>query len=345
MNNLVSVIIPVYNVRPYVAEALDSVIFQTYENLEIIVIDDGSSDGSGAICDEYARRDRRIQVVHQKNKGLSTARNVGLNQMTGDIVAFLDPDDAYDHRMIEIMLKEMNKQKADIVICGFSTHKTKGRMKPKTAKRINKKSRVLSKSDMQMEILNAHFESAPWNKIYKKAIWRDLRFPDGYVYEGTYIVFDIFEKAERTVIINESLIMYRNRPGSISNTCSVKNIHDAEYAYDHFIAFVEEHIPDLFSRVQSERLRQAHVRGMMADYMKYSCKYPGDLQGRNTLREMLVKAREETGLKHCSMPVRLGYYPVLLCPRLCMPLYDSYRAVRKLRQVIQPLSIFGRRDL
>lgn len=79
--------------------------------------------------------------------------------------------------------------------------------------------------------------------------------------------------------------------------------------------------------------------GPMAEYIRYSCKHPEDLQGRNTLREMLVKAREETGLKHCSLPARLGYYPVLLCPRLCMPLYDSYRVVRTLRKVIHSLSI------
>ena len=96
MNELVSVIIPVFNVRPYLEEALDSVIHQSYENLEIIIINDGSNDGSGEICDEYAVKDKRIRVIHQENRGLSAARNAGLDCMTGDYVAFLDPDDAYD---------------------------------------------------------------------------------------------------------------------------------------------------------------------------------------------------------------------------------------------------------
>ena len=90
----VSVIIPVYNVEPYIVEALESVIHQTYENLEILVIDDGSTDGSGVICDNYAGKDARICVIHQENKGLSSARNAGLDRMTGDAVAFLDSDDA-----------------------------------------------------------------------------------------------------------------------------------------------------------------------------------------------------------------------------------------------------------
>ncbi len=99
MDPLVSVIVPVYNVLPYLQEALDSLIGQTYRELEIILIDDGSTDGSGDVCDEYAERDQRINVIHQENKGLSAARNVGLDEANGDYIAFLDPDDAF-HRKI-----------------------------------------------------------------------------------------------------------------------------------------------------------------------------------------------------------------------------------------------------
>ena len=165
MNNtpLVSVIIPVYNVAPYLREALDSVIYQTYTNLEILVIDDGSTDGSGAICDEYARRDSRIRVVHQENKGLSTARNIGLDMMTGDIVAFLDSDDAFDHRMVEVMLNEMHH--ADIAVCGFSVHRGMMRMHPKESRN---RRRILSRTEALREIMNGRMETAPWNKLYKK---------------------------------------------------------------------------------------------------------------------------------------------------------------------------------
>lgn len=97
-------------VSPYLPEALDSVIHQTYKNLEIIIIDDGSTDGSGRICDEYAGKDCRIRLIHQENKGLSAARNAGLNIMTGDVIAFLDSDDAYHPEYIEIMLAAMNRE-------------------------------------------------------------------------------------------------------------------------------------------------------------------------------------------------------------------------------------------
>ena len=135
MEGLVSVIIPVYNVRPYLNEALDSVLDQSYENLEIIIIDDGSTDGSSELCDEYGKKDARICVIHQDNRGLSAARNAGLDHMTGDLVAFLDSDDAYDPEYILTMLSAMYPQNAafsepvDVVVCKYTVHYSTGEMK------------------------------------------------------------------------------------------------------------------------------------------------------------------------------------------------------------------------
>lgn len=116
MEPLVSVIIPVYNVRPYLREALDSVINQTYQNLEIIIVDDGSRDGSETICDEY-KADSRVKVIHQRNRGLSSARNTGMDNVTGEIIAFLDPDDVIHPDMINTLVTIMQEQEADIVCC------------------------------------------------------------------------------------------------------------------------------------------------------------------------------------------------------------------------------------
>ena len=127
MEPLVSVIIPVYNVRPYLREALESVLGQTYRNLEILIINDGSNDGSEAVCDEYEKKDPRITVVHQENKGLSTARNVGLNRRTGDYVAFLDPDDAFHPDMIWILMGALRRNGAKIAVCGIISSRTEGK--------------------------------------------------------------------------------------------------------------------------------------------------------------------------------------------------------------------------
>ena len=175
---LISVIIPVYNVESYIVEALESVIHQTYENLEILVIDDGSTDGSGVICDKYARDDARIFVMHQENKGLSSARNVGLDRMTGDAVAFLDPDDAYEVAFIEKLLAPMLLEDADVTVCNFSVHHTTGKLKhdgervlPLSAAGIyNHNSGLCALTDRSINV-------SVWNKLYHRKLWQEIRFP------------------------------------------------------------------------------------------------------------------------------------------------------------------------
>ena len=143
MNPLVSVIIPVYNVAPYLREALDSVIGQTYHNLEILIIDDGSTDGSESICDEY-KSDARVTVIHQKNGGLSNARNTGLDLAQGEFVCFLDPDDAYDTFFVERLIAPMISDHHDIAVCRFSVYKTTGRMHDPAKKFMRKSKRKTS---------------------------------------------------------------------------------------------------------------------------------------------------------------------------------------------------------
>ena len=328
MNNcgLVTVIIPVYNVRRYLAEALDSVIRQTYENLEIIVIDDGSTDGSSLICDEFAGKDSRIKVIHQENRGLSTARNVGLDRMTGEYVAFLDSDDAFCPGMIQTLLNAIITQQADIAVCDFSVHKTQGQMKYNSADEV--RSIVVDRDECCRIILNGKINAAPWNKLYRSKIWKELRFPNGHVYEGSYIAFDIMYQANKIVITDEKLVMHRNRPGSICDSWTLNNIRDKQYAYDHYYPFVVAHTPELFTERQLEQLRRSHVQGQMACYMQYSRLYPGDRDGRTIIRNMFVQAVKEVGLNRCSIPVRIGYYPILMFPRLCGILYRLYRAVK-----------------
>ena len=127
MEPLVSVIIPVYNVLPYIREALDSVLHQTWQRLEIFIVDDGSDDGSEAVCDEY-RRDDRVIVIHQENRGLSGARNTGLDRMTGEYVAFLDSDDAFHPEMIQRMLEAVRRTGAELAVCGYEIRRSEGRL-------------------------------------------------------------------------------------------------------------------------------------------------------------------------------------------------------------------------
>lgn len=168
-DELVSVIIPVFNVKPYLAEALDSVLNQSYDNLEIIVIDDGSTDGSEEICDEYKNKDNRIIVFHQENKGLSSARNTGLDRANGQFISFLDPDDAMHPDMFQILLTTMKKENADIAVCGFSFINTQDRMPISDIAKDKINSKAIDKNETLQKIFNGCIDTAVWNKLYTRA--------------------------------------------------------------------------------------------------------------------------------------------------------------------------------
>ena len=125
---LVSVIVPVFNVKSFLPEALDSLLAQTYQKLEIILVDDGSNDGSEKICDAFAKNDGRIRVIHKQNEGVSAARNTGLSVMHGEVVAFLDSDDAFHPEFVRTMLTAMQTEDADMAICKYSLYKTERKM-------------------------------------------------------------------------------------------------------------------------------------------------------------------------------------------------------------------------
>ena len=225
---MVSVIIPVYNVLPYLKESLDSVTNQTYKNLEIIIVDDGSTDGSASVCDSY-KTDSRVKVIHQENKGLSGARNAGLELATGEYIAFLDSDDAFLLNMIQTMVEGIERSKADIAVCGFDIvyskkNMTESRFFKKRGFRIEKEE-TLSK-DEAVIYLTRKVKTCVWNKLYRKELWDNLRFPEGRVFEDVWVLPDLLDKINRVHLISESLILYRQRPGSITSTVNEKIIED-----------------------------------------------------------------------------------------------------------------------
>ena len=279
VKSLVSIIIPVFNVRPYLEECLDSVINQTYRNLEILVIDDGSNDSSGDVCDKYATKDPRIIAIHQDNCGLSAARNTGLDQITGDVVAFLDSDDAYQPAMIQTALEALDDNCADIVVCGFSIHDTQARMEVKSDRinnRIKKDNEIIDREEALKRVYSGRINAAPWNKLYKKEIWDGLRFPKGHIFEGTYMVLDLFDRAKRVVLVNRALIMHRNRPESVSNTYTMKHAQDSMYVHDHYEAFVRDHSPEVFSEKQVQTAIKGRIRRAEGAFYHYAFCHPDE---------------------------------------------------------------------
>lgn len=211
---LLSVIIPVYNVCHYLKDCVDSVQNQTYKNLEIILVDDGSTDGSGVQCDEYSAVDKRIKVIHKTNEGLSVARNVGMRISTGDIIGFVDSDDIIHKDMYRCLIELLCRFSADIAFCSY----TKFGSEIETRMFDNKV--VCYTSD---EILDNYvngnkeylFTPSVWKRIYRKEVIGNSQFPKGRCYEDLVWSAEVFSKSRLCVSVNQGFYMYRIRGDSI----------------------------------------------------------------------------------------------------------------------------------
>lgn len=203
MKTKISVIVPIYKAENYLRKCVDSILNQTYKNLEIILVDDGSPDGSGAICDEYAKKDKRVVVIHKKNAGVSAARNSGLDIAKGDYVAFVDSDDYVDEKMYEALVGAFEKTKADLVICDHYSvcgDKILSKSKHETASfyKNNEKDRPILFGACNINI------NAPWNKLYKMKLINH-RFDENCSYGED-------QKFNLDYITNCSVIHYLNLP-------------------------------------------------------------------------------------------------------------------------------------
>ena len=181
---LVSIIVPVYNVALYLPEALDSIVNQTYKDLEIIIVDDGSTDDSAAICEKYAASDSRIKLIHQANKGLSGARNTGLQHATGDFVSFIDSDDSLSPVFIDSLVKAMESSSAPIAECRFAVIETSGSMAGVAASSVfpSVAAGLYERKDAIISLVEERMCVNVCNKLFRRELWTDIRFPDGHVY-------------------------------------------------------------------------------------------------------------------------------------------------------------------
>ncbi len=332
-SGLISIIIPVFNVRPYITEALESVIRQTYSHLEIIIIDDGSTDGSGIICDEFAGRDNRIKVVHQENRGLSCARNAGLEMMNGEAVAFLDPDDSYHPDYIKVMAEVMDREKTDIVVCRYTVQDAKKRTgnirKDKTWPSI--KTGMYGRTEALQALAAGKINVSVWNKLYRRRIWEGIRFPDGHNYEDMDIMFRVFDICESVLVLDRPLYYHLRRCGSITDTMSEANLRDLCLARRHFEEYVSVNTPAVFSFEQLNRARQATFNGMLVNYVRYSGKN-SDLSADflNNLRTQIIGKGETLGFGSMDIRRKTAYFMMLKCPGLLKVAYPVYHAVRML---------------
>lgn len=215
---LVSIITPVYNVAPWAARCFDSILAQTWTDWELLLIDDGSTDGSGAICDDYAARDRRIRVFHQENKGVAAARNLGLDNARGDYLLFADPDDWLAPEMAEGMLRA--GRGAELVVCGQTNvyARADGTQERQERRIWTGHSAPFESADVYGDVLG--YTGMMCNKLFRRDVIGELRLEEGMCYgEDTLFLARVFANVHRAVLVPEPWYFYfRNREGNVVST-------------------------------------------------------------------------------------------------------------------------------
>ena len=327
MEPLVSVIVPVYNVLPYLREALDSVINQTYKNLEILVVDDGSTDGSGEVCDEYLS-DPRVIVIHQENKGLSGARNTGLDRMTGEYVAFLDSDDAFMPEMIEKMLDAIMRNDTDASICGYDACYTNKSIYLSYFRRTRDihfcEEKVLSYKEVLNLLIVDKICWAVWNKVFKRYIWNNIRFPEGDNFEDMRIMCQIIEQCRQITIVPDVRVFYRKRAGSITNLQTEKSMRDYMLAVHTIEDFIQKHISIVFSKESEHCFQEIYARILSIRYSELLlCPHSKETMSK-IRREILIRWIYLEGAS-CHFKSRITYFLFLRAPVLLLPVRFCWR--------------------
>ncbi len=238
----ISIVIPVYNVERFLRDCIDSVINQTYQNLEIILVDDGSTDGSGRICDEYEKMDKRIRVIHKCNGGLSDARNTGLDLAKGEYISFVDSDDWIRKDAYEILYDRIREFRADIVCFGMTELYEKSR----NALYLPQSSGVMdTEGALKKLMLGDGCGPSVCDKLFKRQVFEKIRFPAGKISEDIAVMYRVFDHAERIGFVNDCFYYYRHRSGSITTASyDKKYLVIADYARD-MIRYMKKRHPAL----------------------------------------------------------------------------------------------------
>lgn len=240
--DLISVIVPVYKVEKYLEKCIESIIKQTYTNLQIILVDDGSPDNCGKICDEYAKKDSRIEVIHKINGGLSDARNVGINRANGRYIGFVDSDDYIKEDMYEKLINLIKEYDADISICNLYDVIDGNECIRNKDNGIHEYSRI----DILKEILlDKNIQSYAWNKLYKKELFDEIKYPIGKKYEDIGTTFYLFEKCNKIVVTSEPEYYYLKRADSLVNNVTESTVLDYTEIIIQRYLYTKENIKEL----------------------------------------------------------------------------------------------------
>lgn len=259
MEDLVSVVVPVYNSEKYLRDCVDSIVNQTYRNLDIILVDDGSTDSSGNICEEYAQKDSRVTVLHKENGGNGDARNAGYKCAKGKWLVMVDNDDLLHWKQIEILLKNANEKDADVVVGNYRAILDDETPDDRAiTEEVYQRAEVLSPEHLN----NAEFIkqrsmilTTPWSKIWKKTLYENILFPKKSKHDDTWTTWKAYEKAKRVVFVDEVVHYWRNNPESFGRVFDLSHLEGID-------AYAEQ--LDYFIREKKQR----YIGIVFAEYME-----------------------------------------------------------------------------
>lgn len=243
--DLVSVIVPIFNVEVYLEQCIKSIVEQTYRNIEVILVDDGSPDRCGDICDRWSKKDERIKVLHKNNGGLSDARNAGMSLAKGNYICFVDSDDIIDSHYIEWMHQAAKQNRVSLVACELSSFFDDDSIERDKCNNAHIK---ISTSNEAMEdiIYGRGVRAIACNKLYEAQLIKNEKFLVGKYHEDEYFTYRIIDKAGNVAFVSNPLYFYRQRKGSIMDTFSVRHI-DVLEAYLERLKLLEDKYPELYS--------------------------------------------------------------------------------------------------
>ncbi|MBQ3691504.1 MAG: glycosyltransferase [Bacteroidales bacterium] len=307
-NPLVSVIVPIYKVENYLRECVDSIISQSYNNLEIILVDDGSPDNCPKICDEYAQKDSRIKVIHKPNGGLSDARNAGIEIAKGEYLSFVDSDDVIHPQMIEVLMKPLIEDKClKMSACQFLEFDDSKEFEK------NQELKPLETIDYQ-EYFTKKIWATAWGKVYERRLFENIKYPVGRYHEDEFTTYKVCYEAKIVVYTKSQMYFYRQREGSIMAKMSLKRItdyHDAVKSQVDF--FLETHITWVYAK--------------FLVHFAYSYSYFKASQGNNFI-DIFEKWKNELKqytLQSCNFKQKVNFILCLNVPRFRQFLNKHYK--------------------
>lgn len=317
----ISVIIPVYNAEPFLPACLDSVLAQTYRELEIILVNDGSTDASGAICDCYASIDKRIQVIHQKNGGVSRARNRGLEVATGELVSFVDSDDTMEPDMYDFLVRLMQEHEADISHCGYKRYDKQGVL----VREVNGTHRLMVQSGEEAIVCMLRgdfFSNGLWNKLFRSKVVQGLRFQEDLKNnEDVLFCVHAFSRTKTVVFQDEGKYHYYDHPTSACNCLKArKQNRDAIEASTQMLSLVSETetIEAIYQRIYAARVNQ----------FRWLIRNPGDTEPGELKEEKILLEKAWKNLSTHSCRQQVNHLLLTCIPALYRLVYRVYDACR-----------------